>query len=165
MSQQNPSSNLPLFEGVGVPPQTPAQGAASTGGELHLTAKGPPFGPPVSTGAIRLLTPTQHGQLGAEDAVQHIPPTILAQMHDAMQGMRGQRFIADQVRVKLPEAARLWLEPPQDKSLRRLRQNAWGGFWQSCYVAKGTIVRTGRRFPALRKACRGRLQDEWEFAS
>ena len=68
-----------------------------------------------------------------------------------------KRFISDELRIALPEAARLWLEG-------KGREGCWGGVVQG-YIASGVFRPTGKRFRSLRKAARGRKQDQYEFAS
>ena len=149
-----PMASLPLFQ----------QGAASTDGELHLTAKGPPFGPPVSTGAIRLLTPTQHGQAGARDAEKHLkdeaPGWLLDALGDALLAFQGGDFTSEMVRhrAEQSEAVAGWLAV-------KGRENCFPGWWRS-RIKLHRLVRVDRAPAIARRATRrGATLPYWKFPS
>ena len=91
--------------------------------DLVLTAKGAPFAPIVSTGAIRLLTPDErsrrHGLDGAEDGAKHLkdeaPAFVLESLGNALLAFRASAgFTSEDVRLRAEQSAAVkgWLDGP-----------------------------------------------------
>jgi len=203
MSEQNPSSNLPLFQqGVGVPPpQLPPSNTFIA----HLAKRGnaeaqamldyqyrqaqvgncddarhcwsswsghprtPTTGDPCDCGLVLYadfsplrLTPTQHGQAGAEDAEKHLreeaPGWLLDALGDALLAFQGGPFTSEMVRHKAEqsEAVKGWLAV-------KGRENCFPGWWRS-RVRLHRLVRSSRP-PAIarRGSRRGAVLPWWRF--
>ena len=125
--------------------------------DLVLTAKGAPFAPIVSTGAIRLLTPDErsrrHGLDGAEDAKAGLPDAVRSSVREAILA-RSEPFTSDSLHGYLTQSAR-------DVLRHKHHQNALAGILMTA-AREGIIRHTGQYVRSVRPEARGRMLKLWE---
>ena len=154
-----PMASLPLFQqGVGVPPPQQPQTRrehderwAQVQAEWHASPEGRPY-----------LTPTQHGQAGAEDAEKHLreeaPGWLLDALGDSLLAFQGGDFTSEMVRhrAEQSEAVKGWLGV-------KGRENCFPGWFRS-RIRLHKLVRVDRA-PAIAKRAtrRGATLPYWKF--
>ena len=154
MSAQN---ELNFQQGVGVPPPQPQTfcGRAlcrETAPHTH------------HEGLRHLMTPTQHGQAGGEDAKRHLtdeaPGWLLDALGDALLRFQGGDFTSEMVRHRAEEseAVKGWLDGPT-------RNACFSGWWRNA-VRRYRLVRVNRA-PAIAKRAsrRGATLPWWRWPS
>ena len=103
------------------------------------------------------MTPTQHGQAGAEDAVSGvgggIPEAIRKSVHEAI-AARSEPFTSDSLHGYLTQSAR-------DVLRHKHHRNALAGILTTS--AKAGLIRfTGQYVKSVRPEARGRMLKVWQ---
>ena len=145
-----PMASLPLFQqGVGVPPPQTLQHFVADH-DQRVKAE------------WQRMSPTQHGQAGAEDGHQHLkdraPAFVLESLGDALMAFRGTEFTSEMVRgvAERSEAVAGWLNGPT--------RNACFSGWFRSRIRLHKLVRVSRP-PAVaqRASRRGSVLPYWRF--
>lgn len=105
------------------------------------------------------MTPTQHGEAGAEDSARHLsdhmPGWLLERLGDALLMYVGREFTSEDIRRASGQVVNDWL------SIKG-RENCFPGWWRS-RIRTHKLERTGRDEIAQREDARGRRLPIWRF--